>query len=281
MFIADWRGALPSNYNLYFLGDIHEGRIGVIHQKLKQAIKNIENDKNGFAIFMGDAVEAITPQDKRYSPFEQCCEGKFQRIELQCENVAKIMEPIKNKFLAWLIGNHEEKIEYTMDVANQMCKNFKIDIPHGGRSAKILISNKIKIFVTHGSGTINSRAGDPRQREVNESLTIKRRLMDLQGDCILMGMGHIHKLRISEPFKRLAIVGNKTAQQIYPMFAKGEKGFIPEDYRYYFSTGCFVTGWIEEITTYIEKAMYPPTELGMIKVSIKDDCIESIKKMIY
>lgn len=281
MFIVDMRGELPDTYNLYFIGDTHEGRVGVMYKKWKRAIKNIKNDPVGYCAFMGDAIEARTPKHKKYSPFEQC-EGKFQRIELQCENVGKIFRPIKHKILAWLLGNHDEEVEFIMDTSRQICKNMDaLHIPHGGRTAKILISKNIKVYITHGSGTVNSRAGDPRQIETNEGIMVKRKLRLLQGDCILMGMGHIHKMRIDKPFERLAIVGEKEAKQIYPTSARGIKGFIPENYRYYFSSGCFCKSYIDGVTTYIEKAMYAPTELGMIKASIKNDHVVDVVKEIY
>ena len=278
MFKVNMRGKLPETYRLYLLGDIHEGRVGVAYNKLDQAIEMIRKDRHGYAVMMGDAIEAIFIGDKRYSPNEQGG-GKYKTINTQCADIAEHFKPVSEKILCWLNGNHEEKVAEIVDASRLICETLGGKIPHGGRSAKITISDNIKIWVTHGAGFLNLSAGDPRQRETNEQIAIKRKLRGLYGDCVLMAMGHIHKLRIEKPFDRLALVGDDI-KQVYPKMLKDSTGFIHEDYRFYCSTGSFVRGYVEGVTTYVEKAMFAPTELGMIKATITKDVMTNVEKII-
>jgi len=278
MFIVNLRDKKLKSFNLYLLSDAHVGRVGFVERKLKRAIEMIKKDRKALAVVGGDMVESIMPEDKRYHPKEVI--GRWANINQQTEWCAKFLKPIKDKIICKLDGNHEEKHDLKVDITDMLLEKMNAkNIPHGGRTAKIIFSDNIKTFHTHGSGLVNSMAGDPEQRERNDAIRIKRKLMHLQGDCIIMSMEHIHKLRICKPVSRLAIVGDKP-RQIYTKSEHDSTGFIDEDKRWYCSTGSFVTGYLEGVTTYVEKGMFPPTELGMIKATIKNDTVINVEKII-
>ena len=278
MFTVSYRMQSLKNCSIYLLGDTHIGRVGIADKKLEQAIKLVKKKRENRFVMMGDAVESIFVGDKRYNPAETGG-GKYKTADEQCKDVAEIFKPIADKCLAWLDGNHEEKVHAIINTAATIEKYIGCALPHGGRSAKIIISDETKIWATHGNGIISMKAGDPSQRRRNEEIRVKRALRDLQGDCILMAMGHVHKVIVCKPEPGLAIIGD-TQQQIYPSFAKTKEGYIPEEYRWYAATGSFVLGQLEGVTTYVEKAMFSPTELGMVEAVIRGGRLASVEKIL-
>ena len=263
-------------FNVYLLGDIHCGRIGVTYSKLEEAIDMIAADKTSYAALMGDQVEAIVPSDKRFAPSEQ--DGLYKRTSEQCEMIAGHLQPIKKQIISILNGNHEEKVSAVLNCSDAITKELGITLKSGSRTNKVHLTDNIRLWLTHGSSGCNSMAGDPEQIERNEAISIKRKLRRLSADCIVMAMGHVHKLRICKPTTGLMIVDG---QQVYPeMLSDPVTGAIGEDYRYYCSTGSFVKGYLDGVDTYVERAGYAPTELGMIRVVIQKDKVVDVEKII-
>ena len=238
MFRVDYRGKLPEKLVVYLLGDLHVGSSGLTRRKVKIAVDMIKRQKNARCVMMGDLIEAIMADDYRYNPLQN--NGKYQTIDEQCKEVAGILRPIRKKCLAMLDGNHEETVHKTIKTDVLIGEALGLDKKiYGGRTVKIIINNKVKLFCTHGSGKVNSEAGDPEQIERNEAIKVKRKLRRLQSDCIVMAMGHIHKLRVTGPFPRLSIIGNDRMEQVYPEPEMRKDGTINEDERWYCSTGSF------------------------------------------
>jgi predicted MPP superfamily phosphohydrolase len=276
MITLDYR-PFRKTFNLYLLGDIHEGRIGVNHDRLKEAVAIIKSDKKGYAALMGDMCESISVGDNRYNPYE--CEGRYKRTTEQIAALTEYLYPIRKQIISILMGNHEEKLDFTLNVSSELAKLLgRADLKTGSRTNVLYLTDNIRVYLTHGSGSATSRAGDPEQIELCESISIKRKLRRLRADCILMAMGHVHKLRICKPVRGLRIVGGK---QCYPTsFIDPQTGAIEENYRYYCSTGSFVTGYAEGVDTYVERAMYSPTEIGFIKATVVKDQMVDIEKII-
>ena len=120
------------NYNVYLMGDIHEGRIGVAHSKLQEAVDMIAADKGSFVALMGDQVEAIVPHDKRFSPAEQ--DGKYKRTSEQCKALAEYLRPIKGKIISILNGNHEEKVSSVLNCSDCIAQELGLNITTGSRT---------------------------------------------------------------------------------------------------------------------------------------------------
>ena len=303
MFIVDYRDKVPDTFNFYILGDEHEGRNGIATKKIEKAVQMIRADKNARWANVGDAAEATFIHHPYYSTAVHA--GKAATADLQVEVVVKRFTPIGEKCLAMLDGNHEERwigtTDMSMNIATALSNrsNRKELIPFGGRTCKLLFTDDTKIFLTHGTGVVNSKAGDPEQREVNDGISIKRRLRDMpRHDCIVNFMGHIHKARISAPSPRLAVVGAEKLHQVYPSVARDNSGYIPEEFCWFGSTGGFLQGypatpWTHltadtdksilqdkrSITTYVEKAGYTVVEIAIIKVVIKKRVVVSVERI--
>ena len=99
--------------NFYFLGDIHEGNVNHAEGEFRKAVNIIKDDPDGYWIGMGDYIEAITLDDKkRFNPITIA--KKYGLSDLkdlpykQMEVVYRKLEPIQDKCLCLVVGNHEE-----------------------------------------------------------------------------------------------------------------------------------------------------------------------------
>ena len=101
---------IKSNSNevyLYPLGDIHIGDNGfgkVSEEKLKGYIDWIKNTPNAFAFLMGDLVNCATLGSPS-SPFQQNLD-----LAGQIKKVVELFEPIKDKIVGAIDGNHESRL---------------------------------------------------------------------------------------------------------------------------------------------------------------------------
>ena len=91
------------------LGDIHVGNPACDEQKFIQRVEAIKKDKNRYWIGMGDYVDNIRPWkrgvvDKRWET--NLLAGEADWVA-QWERFVEIVEPITNKCLGFLWGNHE------------------------------------------------------------------------------------------------------------------------------------------------------------------------------
>jgi hypothetical protein len=137
------------------------------------------------------------------------------------------------------------------------------------------------MFLTHGYGSINSSADDGVRRKANMRLSLKRKLKDKAGDCILMGMAHTHKLIVSKPEETLYLTDNgKQIKQNYTA-SKHTDGYIHPDHRWYVNTGSFYRLYGKDgISGYAERAGYDPVELGYILIKVRNREIIAVEKVL-
>ena len=285
MIRADFSSRVPSNYRLYLLSCTHFGNAAMSMPSIKRAIKLIDSDSSAYWGHLGDVTESIHVGDFRYDPVVHA--GKYQSADQQAEYFADTFAPIADKCLFILRGNHEEKIIKTIEVDRLITDRFrdyhgvKENIVRGGRTIKATFSDDFKLYATHGAGSVNSQAGDRRQMENNDAIKVKRKLRLLQSDCIVMAMAHIHKVRVCSPVEQLHIIGDTKTVAVYPKIARTPEGVIPEDYRWYCSTGAFLKTLVDGMTTYSEAAMYSPTEIGCIRIDVTKGQVTDVAKVIF
>lgn len=270
---------LPDNFDLFVRGDIHVGNAAVSVKAVQTGVRLIEKNKGAtFWCDMGDACEAIHVGDKRFSTDVHA--GKFQTINAQVDYYLELHKPILDRMLFMLDGNHEAKLHHIVDVADMVARGLP-NLVHGGFSIRARMTDKFNLFAIHGWRQISSMAGSSRQREVNDGERLKRILMRLRGDCHAMVQGHIHRIIITPPSQEMYIVNDERGEDdVYTSQYNGEHGVIHPDSRWYGSTGSCLRSYVEGITTYSEMAMYPPAELGMIKLIVRDKELQRIEKVI-
>src|SRR5262245_40094142 len=105
-------GSRSDVFTVWGLGDLHMGHMGCDEKSIDRDIKDIKDDPFSLWIGLGDYGDYITPRDKRWHPGSTTAEamanigryGTYMR-----DKVHDKFEPIADKCLGMLIGNHEDK----------------------------------------------------------------------------------------------------------------------------------------------------------------------------
>jgi len=266
--------------NLYILPDMHIGNAATSFHAVDNAVRIVADDPIGYCGQPGDALEAIHLGDKRFDLDVHA--GAFSTYSAQKKEYIRRIEPVASKMLFQLFGNHEWKLKHFIekDDIGQAINDAGGNVISGGFSIVARLTPYCKIFVIHGSRTVNSQAGERKQREMNDALRVKRLMRNIRSDCHAMIMAHIHKVRILAPSEDMHIVGNGERDRDYFVTNFiGDHGIIHQDSRWYASTGACLKTYDDEHTTYGEIAMYEPTEMAMICLEVRDGRLQYIRKV--
>lgn len=270
---------VPDNFDLVLFGDTHEGTLLRDKKGVQKCIDFIASNKLPcYAVHMGDAIEAIKPDDPRYDP--KLCTNKVP-LE-QADEVINQLIPIKDKIITCLLGNHEMKLHLFGNITEYIC--HQLNVPYGTYSSKVTFvfddSSVLKGFFHHGFGSISSYAKSPIQRQTTMLEALKRKLSFKQADCQLMALGHTHKLLICKPIAELFLTSDKERfYQGYTTDIHNGK-FIHPDNRWYFNTGSFLKLYEDGVSGYADIFGYDPVELGYIVVQIRNRAVQSAYKQI-
>ncbi len=271
---------LENDHNIFHFGDLHNGSVLSSQKgwdKFVEAINSeYEGCSNNYGIEGGDDIEAIMVDDKRFDP-----EKLTQPLPLeQIDRAVELRQPIKDKLLCKLMGNHERKLWRFGDITEKICKDLGVD--YGTYTAKITIKDKhdklmYKIYETHGFKNITSSADDPKRRRVNMQLILKRHLKFKAGDCAVMIKHHTHKLLVCKPESELYLVddGSKI-KQAYTEWGQKEP-YIHPDARWYGNAGSFLKLHGKGISGYAEIMEYDPVELGWLVLIVRDRKIVELR----
>jgi hypothetical protein len=136
----------------------------------------------------------------------------------------------------------------------------------------------------HGWGSISSRAGDAEQRKTNNNVSLRRKLRELPvGDCDIVSCGHFHKLICAKPDTGTMVISGQAHEGLIQVekqpthIPTGNDYRIPDDERYYISSGAFLKGYLEGTSTYVEQFGLSPSELGFAQIVIKNDKIDKVE----
>jgi len=280
--------ALPPDHEIILFGDTHEGSILKHKKGVRELVNYIKEKKNCFAVHMGDLVESIAIDDLRY---DRLTTDPGSPVSLnQYMKAAEELAPIKDKLLVIMQGNHDWKTisKHGDFVKDLVCRD--LGVPYGTYECWLEVQktkhkltargkDAYKIFLAHGAGTLSSNAKDPIQRRGNQEAALKQRLYPEAGDCVIMAMGHTHKLMVVRPTQELYMhtAGGKVKQS-YRTTAKSTTE-IDKDHRWYLNTGSFLRKYGPRgVSGYAERFMLRPAELGYVKVMVEDyevqDCVE-------
>lgn len=118
------------------IGDLHCGDSAFIQNlnKIKGYIKWIRETKNARILLGGDLFNCATRQSKT-SPFDRqtgVIDKDFYNDEF--ETVYQLLEPVKNKIVAAISGNHEQRLQdfANIDLTAHLC--FRLGVPYMGYS---------------------------------------------------------------------------------------------------------------------------------------------------
>ena len=263
--------------------DTHDGDVHQASDKVHEMIEWIGAKNNRYFVHLGDAIEAIRTDDKRYQS-----DTTTQPIPvLQALDVVRQFRPIRKHCLAWLKGNHEDALSRSGDLVRDIiCR--ELEMPYGSYTCKLRLENNgnplFKAFLWHGprSAAMNSNAKDYVQRQANMLALLKRRLEQKAGDCLVMCIAHTHKLLILPPSSRLVLSddGDKIRQS-YIGQGCGLDEFIELDRRWYVNTGCAIRLYVTGVDGYAERAGYDPMEIGCAIAEIDGGKLVNIRKEVW
>ena len=138
--------------------DFHLGDLHADWQVIKDLIERVKTEPNTYCILDGDMMDCAVKQS-----IGDIYGATLQPME-QLKQCVKIFEPIKDKILAVLPGNHEHRIykQDGIDMTELMCHQLGIVDRYSPTTALVFISSGedshrrrpwcYTLYVTHGSG---------------------------------------------------------------------------------------------------------------------------------
>ena len=192
------------------LSDLHIGDRNCDYKSILERIEYIKNTPNCYCILDGDLMDCAIA-----SSIGDTYGASIQPME-QLKHCVRLFEPIKDKILAVLPGNHENRIYKSdgLDITSLMCSQLGIYDRYSSTTALLFIrfgKNKRErnrphwytIYVTHGTGGGRKEGG-----KIN-------RLVDLSTivDADIYIMGHTHAPAIvRQSFFRVSSSNSSVAQ---------------------------------------------------------------------
>ena len=282
------KASLPESCQIYLTSDYHYGALNASKTSLHKIVADVARNKTSFLCNLGDSIECILPNDKRFSMAAMDFQGKLMTPEAQADAIVEEFYPIKNKILCWMMGNHEHKIVNTVNIARRIAKD--LGVPYGSAVCKLHLTFQkqptIKFFLAHGSSALTSNAKDDIQRMANIQASLKLKLQRLAGDCVGMFCGHGHQLITVNPTAESQLYltdDGKQLHQHYRASAEQHASYIPPESRYYGMTGSFLRLFSppgSESVSYGEMALYNPTEIGCLVAVIRRGQLVALEKVV-
>jgi hypothetical protein len=258
----------------------HQGSIMCHEAGLKKTVAYIAEKPNRFLIKLGDNIEAIATSDKKYNqPPVGMKEREVAVPGDQVKLVKKRYQPIADRIIAILGGNHERWLRTITHITEDICNALGIPDAYGTESCRIIVKHKGKrlfnIQAMHGAKLFKSNAKDPEQRDANKKAALKLYLKNQMGDCAIHICGHAHQILIVPPSKTLYFVDGKVGVQQNYLTGTPGSGYINPDQRWYACCGSARKSRLDGYDDYAQN--YEPTELGFVKIIVKDGQIVKLE----
>ncbi len=272
---------VPSNFDVALLGDNHKGSKLEYTKALDSCLDWVMSEHDRYYIHMGDALEAITVDDKRYQMETQTVPIPL----IQARSVIWQFAKTSTRCLGWLLGNHELKLwRFGNLVQDIICDGMGVN--YGGFSCAITFNDNYgKMFkghFRHGIGTaLASNAKDEEQRIANMKATLKMRLKRKAGDCIIMATGCTHKLLVVPPVKTLYLTDDGETLHQHYLQANQLEEFIHPDMRWYVNTGTFRKSLGIGFTDYAELKGYDPITIGHAVMEVRDRKVVNVREVEF
>ena len=298
---VDYSEEMPGSYDWWFAGDMHIGAAGFKQKLFRKFKRRVNAKKQSFVSVGGDIIEAITPDDPRYNI--AAADPTKGRVHSQIRAAVGELKSIKDKIKIVLFGNHELRIDKRAqinpaeDIATglgiEYPKNVKPlkgdDIAHMGDSFQVKVNlPTVRFLERHHMNNFTSRAQDEQMGEEHEGRWVKNQLRPLAADCEVMLMHHTHKMRMRPPLEKIRLIhDSKTGKTrgVYPKSMRiplsKTQYHIPHDQVWYGSSGAWLGSYEEGITTYAELGGFPPTELGALRMIVKNDKLQCVEKVPF
>ena len=248
---------------MFLIGDVHEGAANHDERAFREAVKIIHETKkresNTYCVGMGDYTDCIIGQtDPRWDPIEVAEKYSIHDMKdlprKQMEYFMDTIEPIRDTFVAFLTGNHEESYtrHHSFDVYGYLCgqnpdahKLGYVGMLRFGFVLRGKTRGCVDFALNHGAGGGGFREGYP----LNKCYDVFRNSL---ADYYIMG--HIHKLA-AEPDRIKSIDHTGTGL----VWRKEWHGL----------SGCFLRSTVEGSRGYFEHKPGKESDIGMLKARFR------------
>lgn len=258
-------------YTFYVIGDTHVGARNCAEDKLRVLVDIIAADPNARWFGGGDLCDnVILPDTKRFDPTvlptwmldhrdaDDVAEALQDIAGAQKQRLFDILEPIKDKCLGLIEGNHEYAImkHHNRDFMKELCQHFDapnltdcafVRLRFNGKFRSGSRSEVVRMFITHGYG-----GGRTTGAETNR---LYRLAADKEVDIVLCG--HSHSFALHPPI---------------PMLSVPCRGDLPENaatrYKYAANWGSLVYTYQSGPSTYASRANYPVRPMYTVETSV-------------
>lgn len=230
----DWPGW---RVHLYGIGDCHVGAANADERAQAKLARLIADDPDALVIGLGDMVEAIAVDDRRFDPAELAAPIDPEMLRSPFYTAAmrwcKIWEPTAGKWLLMIDGNHEtaamshyhtpltawlaERMRCPYVGGTDQCAWAIIRLVTGDAKSR---RARFRVFAIHGFGG--------GELSGSAALKLERLMMRKQADLVLMA--HMHQSQVQ--VKTVEVVndgGTVSTRQVYGAIVPplvGQHGYI-------------------------------------------------------
>lgn len=258
-------------FTIYPLGDVHIGAMNCGEKQFVKVVKMIKDDPTAYWFGGGDLLDAVILQDqKRFDPNSLpswMLTGSSTSVRKNLRDILAaqkarllgILEPIKEKCIGLIEGNHEYSIMkyHNRDLMTDLCDaldtvnltdccfvRFKFSREKGDASPDTIT---VRMFAAHGHGGGRTAGSEPNH------------LARLASDkvCELVLRGHSHTQYIMPPLARLTIPTAGTLSEDAASTILRAANW-----------GCYLRTYASGPSTYDSRATYPVRPMSTVRVHI-------------
>lgn len=261
-----------ASWSFYVIGDVHVGAANCAEDKLRHLVQRIKANPNAYWIGGGDMCDAVILNDTaRFDPSilpDWLLQGHSpdavrhnlqDMLDAQKKRLFKFLDPIKDRCLGLIEGNHEYSImkHHNRNFLNDMCTHFGVENLTDCAFMRFRFVRRVngrcptatvRAFISHGHGGGRTSGSEPN--------ILYRLAADKECEIILKG--HSHSFCIHPPI---------------PMLSIPARGMMPEDPIVYdkhaANWGSYVYTYQTGPSTYASRANYPVRPMYTVEVKVE------------
>lgn len=200
--------SFPGDIDIYPIADVHLGAVEHAESEWQAFLKRVEKE-NAYLILAGDLLNNSTRGTKFANPFDDALRPREAK-----RRMVEYLEPIKDRILCVVSGNHEQRTtrDSDQDLTYDICTKLNVEhlyrenmafvkIALGMRKREPKPESTYVFCVTHGTG-----GGIYTGAAVNRD----ERFGNVIEGCDCIVSGHVHKGFVSKPSKIVVDAKNNT-----------------------------------------------------------------------
>lgn len=245
---------------LFPWGDLHRYTEHCAEDKWFEFLDRVKKKKNTYFLGMGDYDDMLSASErnsiKSIDVHESTGKDLEKLFKQRIDNLCKEIDFMKGKLIGLVEGNHFAELSSGITTTQRMCET--LDCKYLGASSIIRLRfiktgemkggearcrNSLDIFVHHGRGASRTCGGS-----IN---SVEKMCRIAEADIYLMG--HDHQKTVTFINRLKLTPGTPTLDNRKILLGR---------------TGSFLKGYIEDKPSYVVDALYPPTDLGTLKIEL-------------